>query len=132
MQLAKAMNFREESIRKMPAEKKAEMLASRIGVAEFDQYLEMALMAYHTTEKRQMLAAFLDHWKIPHEDGTIEADEYATPTPDQVQEAVDALGAQFDRRDIVLYLATAGLLMGGDWREATTPAVDRLAGELGS
>lgn len=132
MQLAKAMNFREESIRKMPAEKKAEMLASRIGVAEFDQYLEMALMAYHTTERRQMLAAFLDHWKIPHEDGTIEADEYATPTPDQVQEAVDALGAQFDRRDIALYLATAGLLMGGDWREATTPAVDRLAGELGS
>lgn len=130
MQLSKALNFREETIRKMPPEKKADLMASRIGSAEFDQFLEMGLMAYHTTEMKPLLGAFLDQWKIPHEDGTIEADEYATPTPDQVQEAVTALESSFDRRDMALYLASAGLLMGGDWREATTPAVDRLAGEL--
>ena len=74
--LAKALNFREETIRKMPPEKKAELLASRIGVPEFDQFLEMALMQYHTHEKAAMLGAFLDRWNVPHENGSIEADDY--------------------------------------------------------
>ena len=125
--LAKALNFREETIRKMPPEKKAELLASRIGVPEFDQFLEMALMQYHTHEKAAMLGAFLDRWNVPHENGSIEADDYTTPNADQVREAAKALESEYDRRDIVLYLATAGLLMDEAWREATWPVADELA-----
>src|SRR5512141_2881222 len=64
--LAKALHFRDETLKKMPAEKKADLLASRIGVAEFDQFLEMALMQYHTRRKSDLLAAFLDKWGIAH------------------------------------------------------------------
>ena len=39
-QLAKALHFRDETIRKVSAEKKSELLASRIGAAEFEQTLE--------------------------------------------------------------------------------------------
>jgi hypothetical protein len=124
--LAKALNFREETIRKMPPEKKAELLASRIGVPEFDQFLEMALMQYHTREKTQMMGAFLDRWNVPHEDGSIEADDYTTPTPDQVRDAVKGLEGEYDRRDVRIYLATAGLLMAEGWREATWPIVDEM------
>jgi hypothetical protein len=126
MHLAKSLHFREETIRKMPAEKKADLLASRIGVPEFDQYLEMALMQYHTTQKTDMMGAFLDRWNVPHDNGSIEADEYKVPSPEEVRAAVDEL-PQFDRTDVKIYLATAGLLMADEWREATWPVVDSLA-----
>src|SRR5688572_32039646 len=74
MQLAKALHFRDETIRKMPPEKKADLLAGRIGVAEFDQFLDMALMQHHTHDKNEMMAAFLDRWNVPHENGSIEAE----------------------------------------------------------
>ncbi|HET7433545.1 MAG TPA: hypothetical protein VFN10_02400 [Thermoanaerobaculia bacterium] len=125
MQLAKALHFREETIRKMPPDKKADLLASRLASPEFEQTLEMALMQYHTEEQKTLLAAFLDHWQIPHENGSIEADEYPTPTTEQVRDAVKTL-TNFDARDVALYLATAGLLMGEDWRESTTPVVDEI------
>ena len=93
----------------------------------------MALMTYHTTEARAMLGEFLDYWKIPHEDGSIEVEEYEPPTAESVDEAVAALRDRFPPREIAVYLATAGLLMGGtipQWREATWPAVNRLAPDL--
>lgn len=127
MHLAKAMHFREETIRKMSPEKKADLLAARIGTPELEQFLEMALMQYHTNEKRELMAAFLDRWNIPHENGSIEVDEYPRPTLDQVRDAVKALDGQFDRGEIRLYLATAGLLMADEWRDATWPVVDELA-----
>lgn len=126
MQLAKALHFRDETIRKMPPEKKADLLASRIGVAEFDQFLEMALMAYHTHYANEMMGAFLDRWGVPHQNGSIEADEYPTPTTDQVRDAAKALEGEYERGDIALYLATAGLLMADQWRDATWPVVDEM------
>jgi hypothetical protein len=128
-QLAKLMHFRDETIRKMPNEKKADLLAARIGLKEFDEPLAMALMHYHTHDTAEMLAAFLDHWKVPHENGSIESDDYTPPTADQVREAVSTLG-HYDKRDVAIYLAAAGLLMGDEWRTATWPVVDELAQQL--
>ncbi len=129
VQLAKALHFREESIRKMPPPKKADLLASRLAAPEFEQVLEASLMHYLTHNKNEMLAAFLDFWHVPHENGSIENDEYKTPTAAQVREAVTAL-TQFPQREVALYLASAGLLMAGEWRDATWPVVDELAAGL--
>lgn len=129
-QLARALHFRDETIRKMSPEKKAELLASRSTSPEFEQALEAALMQFHTHERTEMLGAFLDQWSIPHVNGSIEVDEYAVPSPDQVRAAVAALESRFDRRDVALYLASLGLLMGEDWRAATWPVVDELAPAL--
>ena len=131
MQLAKALHFREETIRKMSPEKKGELLASRAGSPEFEQFLEFGLMAYHTHEASAMMATFLDHWKVPHENGSIESDDYTPPTAEQVREAVRQFESQYDKRDVTLYLASAGLLMGGPWEEATTPVVEEMVGGLG-
>lgn len=128
-QLAKALHFREESIRKMPVEKKADLFASRATAPEFEQALEAALMHYHTHEQSALLAAFLDAWKIPHVNGSIEVDDYAAPSVDQVREAVKSIDA-FNPRDVAIYLASAGLLMGEGWRAATWPAVDEMASSL--
>jgi hypothetical protein len=130
-QLAKTMHFREESIRKMPLEKKADLLAGRIGAPEFAEAFAIALMQYHTHNQPEMLAAFLDEWGIPHENGSIEVDDYPTPTTDAVRDAAAKL-TQFPPRDVAVYLASAGLLMGDEWRESAWPVVDELAGKLGA
>lgn len=123
--LAQAMRFRDETLKKMPNEKKAELLASRVGAPEFDQFLEMALMQYHTHEKNEMMGTFLDRWQIPHENGSIEADDYKRPTADDVRSAVGEL-SQFDRKDVAVYLASAGLLMDDEWRAAVWPVAEEL------
>ncbi|HEX9161573.1 MAG TPA: hypothetical protein VF980_07675 [Thermoanaerobaculia bacterium] len=125
-QLAKALHFREEAFRKMAAEKKADLLGSRVGAPEFDQFLEAALLQYHTHHANEMMGAFLDKWGVPHKNGSIESDDYKAPSDEQVRSAVSELESAFDRRDIALYLATAGLLMGDEWRDATWPVVDSL------
>jgi hypothetical protein len=123
-QLAKALHFRDETIRKMTPEKKSELLASRIGSSEFEQTLETALMQYHTHEANAMMAAFLDRWGVPHVNGSIESEDYKPPSADAVRSAVSEL--DFDRRDVALYLASAGLLMGDEWQKATWPVVDEI------
>ena len=126
MHLARALNFREETIRRMPPEKKADLLAQRMAAPEFEQFIEMALMQYHTHEKNGMMAAFLDQWQVPHNDGSIETDDYTPPNADQVREAVKALEAAYDPVDVRIYLATAGLLMADAWREGTWPVVEEI------
>jgi hypothetical protein len=128
-QLARALHFRDETIRKMPPEKKADLLASRASSAEFEQSLESALMQYHTHEQNEMLGRFLDQWKVPHVNGSIEVDDYAVPAPDAVRHAVKTLG-EFDARDVAIYLATAGLLMGDQWQAATWPVADEMAEKI--
>lgn len=123
-QLAKALHFREDTLRKMPAEKKADLLASRAAAPELEQAVETALMLYHTHDMNTMLAAFLDRWSVPHVNGSIETDDYKIPTVDEVRGAVNEL--DYDKRDVAIYLASAGLLMSGAWREATWPVADEL------
>src|SRR4029079_7705534 len=89
--LARAMHFREETLKKMPAEKKADLLASRIGAPEFDQFLDAALLQYHTHHATEMMAAFLDKWGVPHVNGSIEGDDYKAPTAEQVRAAASEL-----------------------------------------
>jgi hypothetical protein len=127
-QLSRALHFREETLRKMPIEKKTDLLASRIGAPEFDQYLEAALMQYLTKDHSEMLGAFLDLWNIPHVNGSIESDDYKAPVEGQVRDSVRQLESRYDKTDIAVYLAAAGLLMGGPWRDSTWPVVDELAG----
>lgn len=126
VQLAKSLHFRDETIRKMPADKKSELLASRATLPELEQTLEAALMHYHTHEQNEMLGAFLDAWGIAHVNGSIETDDYTPPSEAQVRDAVRDLGTRFDARDVAIYLASLGLLMGEPWAGATWPVVGEL------
>lgn len=131
--LARAMNFRPEFLRKAGAEKKADWLLKRAAVPELHEALEIALMLHHTFTRGTMMGAFLDQWQIKHNEGTIEEDEYRTPSEEEVRAAVAALRTSWSMRDIAIYLATAGLLMGtaeSGWREATWPVVDEIAPTL--
>jgi hypothetical protein len=126
--LAKKLHFRDQSVKKLPPERKAELLAARINDPECEHFLGMALMQYHLHRARPLMAAFLDRWQVPHDDGLVS--EGGTPPPldvEKVRAAVNELAGAFDPADVRLYLATAGLLMGDEWRDAMWPVVDELA-----
>jgi hypothetical protein len=130
-QLARSLRFREGTLRKLPVEKKAQLLASRIGSAEYEEFFEAALLSFHLVRRKELMAAFLDAWGIPHQDGAIEQDAYKPPTQEEVEQALSTLGERFERDDMILYLATAGLVMGdagSDWRGATWPVVSAVTG----
>ena len=123
--LAKKLHFRDVSIRKLPPERKGELLAARLADPEAEHYLAMALMQYHLHHARELMGAFLDQWEIPHQDGAIEGDVEA-PTAAAVSAAAAELTGRFPVADVRLYLATAGLLMGEEWSEAMWPQVDSM------
>jgi hypothetical protein len=126
-QLARSLKFRESSLRKLPVDRKAQMLASRVGSPEYEEFLEAALLAFHLAKRKELMGAFLGYWEIPHVDGAIDEGTYAPPTREKVEGALAALAERFDRSDMILYLATAGLVMGesgSEWRNATWPVVD--------
>ena len=132
--LAKSLHFREQTLRKSSPEKKAELLASRLGASELEDTFATALMTYHTAEARDLMIAFLDRWGVPHENGVIESDDYRIPDRAAVDAALQAIGQTTPLRRILLYLASAGLLMGDGlpaWRVATWPVVDRWSASLG-
>jgi predicted NAD/FAD-binding protein len=132
--LATSLHFREQTLRKAPPEKKADLLASRLGASELEETFTVALMTHHTARERELMTAFLDRWAIPHQDGVIEAEEYAVPDRAAVASAVEAMKERFPLRRILVYLAAAGLLMGDGlpaWRAATWPVVDGSRASLG-
>lgn len=131
--LAKVMHFRDETLKKAPAEKKADWLLSRIASPELNDCFEMGLMIYHTNQQAALMGDLLDAWGIPHVNGTIEVEEYTAPTREGVERAVAAVSEKYSKRDIAVYLATAGLLMGSsehEWRDAMWPVADRLAADV--
>lgn len=125
--LAKALRFREVTVRKMPPPKKADLLALRLADPEVEPYLEMALMQHHLQHAKDLMAAFLDRWGIPHVEGAIGDGEGTAPDVEGVRGAVEALAGTFAREDMRLYLAAAGLVMGEDWQRATWTVVDEMA-----
>ena len=63
----------------------------------------------------------------------IESDEYPVPDRAAVEAALDEMRSTIPLRRILLYLASAGLLMGDGlpaWRDATWPVVDRWSASL--
>lgn len=123
--LAQAMRFREVALRKAPAEKRADWLLARLADPRLAHLFEVALVAYHTNQAKELLAACLDRWGVPHQDGLIEVEDPPVPSAEAVVASLPELEERFPRRDLLLYLASAGLLMGPGWAEATWPAVDR-------
>ncbi|MCA9284667.1 MAG: hypothetical protein KDA22_05615 [Phycisphaerales bacterium] len=129
--LANAIRFRAQKVKDAPPSKKAAWTVSRLHDPELVTLWTEALAVFHLTERRPLMAACLGAWGVPNEDGIVEVEEYPFPEPAALEATIPALTEQFPARDLAIYLATAGLVMGHDdprWREATWPIVGTLAG----
>lgn len=127
--LARAIRFRDQKVKEASVDRKAAWCVSRIQDPNLGSLWTEALALYHLTEQKGLMAACLDAWGVPHQDGVVDGEGYPFPTAEQLAASLPALCESWPQADVALYLATAGFVMGHDdarWREATWPAVENL------
>lgn len=111
--LARKLNFRPKSIQQLPAERRIKLLANMADVSE--AVATRALIGYHLTSERPLMATFLDAVGIEHDNGLITAEEVEAPTADKLAAGVAAIKAAFPEDAVRLYLHTLVVLDGDTW-----------------
>lgn len=112
--IIKARRLRPQVARSLGEEERARALA---GILEPGEVVAASLLvALHLSERRPLLAAFLDALGVPHENGILkeEADEAPPPTEAQLRRGLDALSS-FDTHQVEVYLNTLALQDPGRW-----------------
>lgn len=113
--LARKLNFRPKSVPSLPLERRAKLLAAMDEVS--DAVASRALIAYHLSAERPMMAAFLDALGIEHDHGLITAEDVPPPGKATLAKGVRAIGTAFPADAVRLYLHTLVLLDGDTWAE---------------
>jgi len=111
--IAKRMNFRPKSVRALPEERRARLLAQMIDVP--DAVATRALIAYHFQTQRPMMSAFLEALGIAHDQGLITTETVAPPTREALRRAAGRLRETFAEPEIRLYFQTLQALDGETW-----------------
>jgi hypothetical protein len=111
--LARRLNFRVKSLQGLAVERRAKHLAHMTDVS--DPVATRALIAYHFSTKRPLMAAFLDALGLTHDNGLIEDEQIDPPSAEKVAAAVEAVRSSFDATDVDLYLRTLASLDGETW-----------------
>jgi hypothetical protein len=101
--ISQQKKFRPKTVIGLDDDRKARHLASLATVP--DALAGRALIAYHLTEQRPMMGAFLDALGISHEDGLIN-EENVTPDAAKIPAAAAALASQYPAEHVSLYLNT--------------------------
>jgi hypothetical protein len=127
--IAHRLKFRTKSVVALPLDKKVRHLLGIPQQLMPEIVAARLLVAYHLAQQRPMMASFLDALGIKHDNGLIEDEETAAPTPERLQEAAKAIAASFPPDDVSLYLSTlvwqdpetwGGLSEAPETRAATT------------
>jgi len=120
--LVKARRLRPQAARALPPEAQARILASVIDPGE--SLAQGLLVSLHLSDRRPMLAAFLDALGLPHEDGVLgeEADGVPPVTEEQARAARRAL-AGFPPDQVETYLNTLWLQDPDRWAALAPDAV---------
>jgi hypothetical protein len=111
--IARRLNFRPKSVQALPIERRARLLAQLGEVS--DAVATRALISYHFTTRRDLMAAFLDALGIAHENGLISEESVTPPTREQLTEAIAAVRRSFPPGDVDLYMRTLATLDGDTW-----------------
>lgn len=112
--LARRLNFRAKSVQGLPTEQRARHLARVADVSE--SLAGRALIAYHFSAERPLMAAFLDALGVPHEEGLISTEELPAPDRAQLTQAIEKVRGTFPVDAVGLYLQTLVALGADTWR----------------
>jgi hypothetical protein len=120
--IAQQKKFRAKTVVSLQDERKARHLASLASLP--DTLAARALVVYHLSQQRAMMAAFLDALGIAHENGLIQDDD-VKPTAEKVAPAVAQIAGQFPHDDVTLYLNTLLCQDPDTWKDVA-PELERL------
>jgi hypothetical protein len=112
--IARHLKFRVQSVLALPIERRAKQLAALPDVS--DPIATRGLIAYHFSQQRPLMAAFLDALGISHENGLISDEEMPPPGTDKLAAAIASVKTTFDPADVELYLRTLAALDAQTWQ----------------
>ena len=106
-EVAKAMKFRPQAIRKLPMvqrAKRARNIVTSGGMADLCYEL---FGTYLMSGHKQLVIDFLDGTDVEHEEGMLKSPDSAKPDPAKLGAVVEELDRSYDPADVTLYLAVA-------------------------
>lgn len=106
-EVARALKFRPQAIRKLPMDqraRRAKVLLERKNQADLAYEL---LGSYLMRSCKGLVTGFLDATGVKHDDGMIESVELSKPDPSKLAQTVSELDKEFPAEDVTLYLALA-------------------------
>ena len=112
--IARRLNFRPKSVQALPIDRRRRHLAQLTDVS--DAVATRALIAYHFSAKRPLMAAFLDALGIAHDNGLITEDEVAAPEARASSGAAMASSPHTQPDAVSLYLGHSRAIDGDTWR----------------
>ena len=104
-EVAKALRFRPQAIRKVPMPKRAAKARRLIEGPKNSELAYELFGTYLVKTKKELVTGFLDATGVVHEDGMIEDLDAAAPDPAKLEGALKELDGKFDTADVTLYLA---------------------------
>jgi hypothetical protein len=120
--LAKELKFRPQSVRKLPTERVVGRLLRMVDDLP-ENMLFQFLFHLHMTERRPLLAEYLDAVGLPHDDGVLNlSDDTEDPEPATAEKAARELIAAHGHEALV-YLATLKVADAEFW-EGLDPVLD--------
>ena len=125
LQIAQALKFRPQAIRKLPRADRVKYLAK--AVRPDRSLVSSLLLALHLEKRRDVMSTFLDALGISHENGLIDEDfEFPEFESGTLSKGVDALLAKHPEGQVDLYLVTLYMMDPKTWEglvEAMRPHV---------
>lgn len=106
-EVAKALKFRPQMIRKVPMDKRARHARALLVRGANSELCYELFGSYLIKTAKGLVTGFLDHTGVKHEDGMIENVDADKPEGAKVAAAVAELDKQFDPADVTLYLSLA-------------------------
>jgi hypothetical protein len=104
-EVAKALKFRPQAIRKLPLEQRARAARKLLERTRNTDLAYELFGGYLIKQSRTLVTDFLDATGVEHQEGLVEDTEQGRPDPAKLQAAVSALDAKYPREDVTLYLA---------------------------
>ena len=104
-EVARALKFRPQAIRKLPLPQRAKKARSILRGGHNAELTYELLGTYLVRRCKDLVTGFLDATGVPHEEGMIEDVDDAVPDPEKIPGAIEALDAAHDAEDVTLYLA---------------------------
>jgi len=104
-EVAKALNFRPQAIKKLPMAQRARR-AQSILMAKGNAELTYELFgSYLMKTQKELVTSFLDETGVSHEDGMIDGDEDNVPDVGKLEDALQKLDGDYGPEDVTLYLS---------------------------
>ena len=104
-EVAKALKFRPQAIRKLPMAQRAKKARSILIARSNGEMAYEVFGTYLLKEHRGLVTGFLDLTGVRHEDGMIEDLDGNPPEDAKLDAALSELDAKFAPQDVTLYLA---------------------------